>query len=171
MPLTPKQERFCQEYIIDLNATRAAKDAGYSEMTADVQGPRLLGNVTVDARIKELQAVRATRTGITQDRVLQEYERLALFDIRKIYNDDGTLKRVSELDDDTAAAVVSVKALANMETEYRLADKRAALDSICKLQGYNAAQRHELTGKDGAPLYAILKEIDGSSADLPGGKS
>ena len=45
--MTPKQERFAQEYMIDLNATQAAIRAGYSAHTADVQGPRLLGNVGV----------------------------------------------------------------------------------------------------------------------------
>ncbi len=43
--LTPKQARFVEEYLIDLNATQAAIRAGYSAKTAEVQGSRLLGNV------------------------------------------------------------------------------------------------------------------------------
>jgi len=45
--LTPKQRIFCREYLLDLNATQAAIRAGYSQKTADPQGPRLLGNVRV----------------------------------------------------------------------------------------------------------------------------
>lgn len=49
-----KHERFCQEYIIDLNATQAAIRAGYSKNRADVTGARLLGNARVHARVTEL---------------------------------------------------------------------------------------------------------------------
>lgn len=53
--MTPKQEKFCVEYLVDLNATQAAIRAGYSEKTAHSQGPRLLENVEVQKRIKELR--------------------------------------------------------------------------------------------------------------------
>lgn len=53
--MTGKQEKFCVEYLIDLNATQAAIRAGYSEKTAHSQGPRLLENVEVQNRIKELR--------------------------------------------------------------------------------------------------------------------
>lgn len=51
--LTPKQQRFCDEYLIDLNATQAAIRAGYSEKTANEQGARLLANVSIKAKIDE----------------------------------------------------------------------------------------------------------------------
>jgi phage terminase small subunit len=51
--LTPRQKRFIAEYLVDLNATNAAIRAGYSEKTAFVQGPRLLGNVRVASYIAE----------------------------------------------------------------------------------------------------------------------
>lgn len=69
--LTPKQERFVQEYLIDLNATQAAIRAGYSQKTADVQGPRLLGNVRVARAINAAQAETAKRLNLSQDWVLQ----------------------------------------------------------------------------------------------------
>ena len=52
--LTPKQERFAEEFIVDRNNTAAAKRAGYSERTAESQGSRLLRNVNVASRIAEL---------------------------------------------------------------------------------------------------------------------
>ena len=59
MKLNARQEVFCKEYLIDLNATQAAIRAGYSERTAAAQGSRLLSNVNILARVKELKAKRA----------------------------------------------------------------------------------------------------------------
>ena len=71
MPLTPKQESFVEEYLIDLNATQAAIRSGYSEKTANEQGSRLLANVKVAAEVAKAQAERAARTNVTQDYVLE----------------------------------------------------------------------------------------------------
>ncbi len=68
--LTPRQERFCQEYAIDLNATAAARRAGYSEKTAEQQGSRLFRNVQVKARIAELQDEVAERNKLSVDGVV-----------------------------------------------------------------------------------------------------
>ncbi len=68
--LTPKQRLFVSEYLIDLNATQAAIRAGYSAKTAEVQGPRLLGNVRVQVAIRKAMEQREQRTQITQDYVL-----------------------------------------------------------------------------------------------------
>ena len=66
--LTPKQERFVQEYLIDLNATQAAVRAGYSQKTANEQGSRLLRNVNIRARIDEqLAQIKTERTATAAD--------------------------------------------------------------------------------------------------------
>lgn len=70
MALTPKQARFVAEYLIDLNATQAAKRAGYSERTAEQQGHQLLKKSLVAAAIADAQSKRSERTDITQDYVL-----------------------------------------------------------------------------------------------------
>ena len=71
MSLTPKQARFVEEYLVDLNATQAAIRAGYSPKTAYSQGERLLKNVEVHRAIQEAQEARSERTGVTQDEVIQ----------------------------------------------------------------------------------------------------
>jgi phage terminase small subunit len=71
MPLTPKQERFVAEYLIDLNATQAAIRSGYSEKTARSQGQRMLTNVDIVAAVAGAQGDRTERTNITQDYVLE----------------------------------------------------------------------------------------------------
>lgn len=107
-PLTPKQQQFVAEYLIDLNATQAAIRAGYSAKTANEQASRLLTNVSVRSAIEVAKAKRMERVEITQDRVLLELARIAFFDIRKLYGPDGGLKKPHELDDDAAAVLAGV---------------------------------------------------------------
>lgn len=84
LKLTPQQERFCQEYVTDLNGTQSAIRAGYSTRTANEQAGRLLSHVSVRSRIDELKAERATRTQITADRVLTEAWNIATADPREL---------------------------------------------------------------------------------------
>ncbi len=69
--LTPKQQRFVDEYLIDLNATQAAIRSGYSEKTAQEQSSRLLSNVMVSEAIELAQKERQKRTLVTQDDVIR----------------------------------------------------------------------------------------------------
>jgi phage terminase small subunit len=70
--LTDKQEMFCKEYIIDLNATQAAIRAGYSEKTANEQGCQNLAKLSIQERIAELKEDREKRLVIDADWVLQQ---------------------------------------------------------------------------------------------------
>ncbi len=65
--MNPKQESFCQEYVIDSNATQAAIRAGYSPKTAYSQGQRLLKKVEVRTRVDELFAEHRERIDVTVD--------------------------------------------------------------------------------------------------------
>lgn len=165
MALTPKQSRFVDEYLIDLNATQACIRAGYSAKTAEQQGPRLLGNVGVSAAIQARMKARENRTLITQDRVLQEYARIAFFDPRALFNDDGTPKPIKDLDDDSAAALAGLdmqevyegygdeRTFIGYTKKYKLADKKGALDSVARHLGM-------FTPKGHAELDAELKRIE-----------
>lgn len=76
MALTAKQERFVQEYLVDLNATQAAIRAGYSEKNADKIGPELLGKTRVSEAIQAAIRKRAERVEITQDMVTEELKKI-----------------------------------------------------------------------------------------------
>ncbi len=69
--MTPKQKRFVEEYLLDLNATQAATRAGYSAKTANEQGAQLLAKLSIRQAVAEAQAIRSKRTEITQDEVIQ----------------------------------------------------------------------------------------------------
>lgn len=71
MALNEKQKRFCDEYLIDLNATQAAIRAGYSKKTASEQSSRLLANVNVKEYLQKRMAEKESDLIATQDEVLR----------------------------------------------------------------------------------------------------
>ena len=83
-PLTPKQERFVQEYLIDLNATKAAERAGYSKKTARVIGGENLSKPAIAAAIHAAQGQRARSNAITAQRVLDELAMIAFSDLGEL---------------------------------------------------------------------------------------
>ena len=78
--LTEKQKRFCEEYLIDLNATQAAIRAGYSAKTANRIAAENLSKLDIQKYISQLQNSQSERTQITADTVLKELEKIALAD-------------------------------------------------------------------------------------------
>ena len=70
MALTAKQEKFCEEYMIDLNATQAAIRAGYSEHTAKDIGCQNLAKLYIAEKIAELREEQAARTLVDADYVI-----------------------------------------------------------------------------------------------------
>ena len=155
-PLTPKQQRFVEEYLIDLNGTQAAIRAGYATDSADVEGSRLLGNANVRARIDVALAERSKRTGVNAEIVIQELARIALVNpINVIDPETGEIKAGS-IDDLAAIASVKVKITPTkngdiVEREVRMADKIKALELLGKHLG-TFIDRKEITGKDGGPI-------------------
>ena len=99
MKLTPKQARFCEEYIVDLNGTQAAIRAGYSAKTATETAARLLIYVNVQANIAKLQQARSERTQIEADQVINEFGSIAF----------GSLKGLIEIKDGKLTITDSTK--------------------------------------------------------------
>lgn len=81
--LSAKQQRFVDEYLVDLNAYQAARRAGYSHNTANDQSARLMANPAVAAAIEAGRQAQAERTGITADKVIAELAKIGFADIRK----------------------------------------------------------------------------------------
>ncbi|WP_337232179.1 terminase small subunit [Citrobacter portucalensis] len=96
MALTDKQDAFCREYLVDLNATQAAIRAGYSEGTAAAQASRLLINVNIQSRLSDLKSQRNERVGVDAAYVLMRLIEIDQMDVLDILKDDGGLKPVTE---------------------------------------------------------------------------
>jgi phage terminase small subunit len=103
-----KQKIFADEYLVDLNQTRAYIAAGYSEKGAAQSASALLRNPKVAAYIETKLEKRSEKLGITAERVLAEIAKLAFLDPRKLFHESGNLKAITELDDDTAASIAGV---------------------------------------------------------------
>jgi phage terminase small subunit len=106
--LNDKQKLFVHEYLLDGNATRAAISAGYSKDSARSIGSELLTNPYISEAIAKRFNKRCQRLELTADRVLQELCKLAFYDPRNFYNQDGSLKHPTELDDNTAMALAGM---------------------------------------------------------------
>lgn len=103
--LKPKQQRFVNEYLIDLNATQAAIRAGYSQVTAKLTGHRLITNDNVKKEIDRQQAIQSEKSKISQERVLLEIARLAFNDPRAVFDSNGIIKPIKDWSTETAAAI------------------------------------------------------------------
>jgi phage terminase small subunit len=144
--LTAKQEKFCYEYVIDLNATQAALRAGYSEKTAYSSGSRLLKNVEIQKFIQTLQADLEKTAGITALKVLKEHKKIAFSDTSMIREGWMTLKAYEELPKEIKDCIQEV---ATRETKYgneikiKFYNKQKSLDSISKILGFEAPTKIE----------------------------
>lgn len=139
--LTKKNEVFCDEYLIDLNATQAAIRAGYSVESAGSIGSELLKKPEIRARIDRAMAERSKRTGINADRVLLELGKIAFVNAIDVINmTDATVLTDASRDDTAAIASVKAKVIPGedrdgVEREVRLADKLKALELCGKHLG------------------------------------
>lgn len=141
--LTIKQNMFCQEYIIDFNASQAAIRAGYSSKGAGVQGGKLLEIPKINARIKECIAERAKRTEITADNVLKELSKIAFISVDDFYKDDGSVKLLSELESHVRSALASY----SIKTIYvGSGEDRKAID-IPQFKAHDKVKTLEMLGK------------------------
>jgi phage terminase small subunit len=105
-----KYELFCLEYIKDQNASRAARDVGYSDTGVGVTGVRLLANPYIKARIKTLLDERAARVLLSGDEILLGIKELAVSDIRRIFNvETQCWLPMAEWPDDIARCVSAIE--------------------------------------------------------------
>ncbi len=107
--LTPKQQRFVDEYLIDFNASAAARRAGYGEKNACKIGPELLGKDVVSEAVRAGQAKLQRKTLISAERVLAETARLAFADPAALFDAAGKLLHVPDMPQSVRRAISSVK--------------------------------------------------------------
>lgn len=144
--LTDKQLLFCQEYIVDLNATQAAIRAGYSEDSAYSTGHDNLKKPEIEKKIQEYMDLRSKRTEITADRVLTELAKLGFSDAKHLFTSGGAIIPLQDLPTDVSACIQSVEVVTRPTGEkdengypivenihkIRMADKKASLELLAK---------------------------------------
>lgn len=169
MALTDKQQRFVEEYLVDLNATQAAIRAGYSQRTAAEQGCQLLGKKHVAEAIAAARQALSEKVGLKAERVVEEIRRIAFANITDVMSwgeavavKDAETGEVTvaqgialvpsyELPEHAQGAIAEVR-----QTREGLAlkmhSKVEALDKLARHLGVYAAEKHELTGRNGGPI-------------------
>ena len=176
MSLTPKQEVFAAElakgqsqaaaYRIAYPASQAWKDKSvWSSASTLASDPK------VSQRVAELCKAAAFALGADIERVFKEAARIALFDPRKMFDDDGKPLHISQLDDDTAAAIAGLEIVTKGNREMgfgevlkvKIADKNAAIEKLFKFHGMYTKDNAQKAD----PLADVLREITGLKPALP----
>lgn len=157
-----RYERYAQELAKGTAQHKAFEAAGFKANTGNAV--RLRNRPEVKARIAEILGKAAEKTGITKERVLAELGKIGFADIRKMFTEHGSIRRIEELDDDAAAALSSVEVVRRRVpgtdrddpeyedvTKFRMHDKRAALVDIGKHLGM-FVDKHAITDTEGNDL-------------------
>ncbi len=106
--LTPQQERFCEEYIVDLNASKAAIRAGYSEKSCRAIASELMTKSQIQDRIIELKLARTERVQVDADFVLRKYYLAADLDIFHFLQPDGSWKNLKDIPEEYRRLITSI---------------------------------------------------------------
>ena len=133
--MTPKQERFCEEYLVDLNATQAAIRAGYSEKTAKDIACQNLAKLNIQERIAGLRKEQSERTQITADRVVEELKYIGLANIKNYVDKSAkgfvTFKDIDEISEEDARAIEAIKSdYKEGKIEFKMHSKTKALEML-----------------------------------------
>ena len=146
--LTPKQQRFVEEYLVDLNGTQAAIRAGYSKNTANEQASQLLAKLNIQTAVVELKKARSARTKIDADWVLTRLGAEVEADLADLYNEEGSLKPIHDWPLIWRQGLVSG---VDVEQQYTAGENGEQIpDGVItkiKLPADRSAKRMELIGK------------------------
>lgn len=170
--LTKKQLLFIQEYQRDFCGAKAAVRAGYSPKRASEMAYQLLHIPTVQQALDCEIEKRLRKIGVHAERVLTELARVAFSDLRKLYNEDGSLKLPSEWDDDEAAAIAGVevlkefsgrgedRTLVGFTKKVRVFDKIKALELLSKHLGIIGNGKHKDHEEEGEDFGRVLTTLE-----------
>ena len=157
MALTDKQEMFCREYLIDLNATQAAIRAGYSDKTANRTAHENLSKPDIQNRIAELKAQRNDEVRINSAYVLRRLVEIDQMDVLDILTESGDLKPIRDwpLSWRTTLSGLDIQAISGEEGTAAIMKKIKWPDKVKNL---------ELLGKH-IDVNAFKENIDHKSSD------
>ncbi|WP_038887879.1 terminase small subunit [Cronobacter dublinensis] len=162
MALTDKQEMFCREYLIDLNATQAAIRAGYSANTANRTASENMSKPDIQSRIAELKAQRNDLVGINATYVLNRLVEIDQMDVADILLANGEIKPIKDWPKvwRTTLSGIDVIEMAAADSaallkKIKWPDKVKNLELLGKhisVMAFKEQAAHEHTGKNGGPI-------------------
>jgi len=147
--LNDKQRLFCQEYLVDLNATKSAIRAGYSAKTAHSIGFENLTKPEIQDYIQELMQKRSEKTRITAERVLEELAKIGFSNMQDFTDNSNGVVNINNLDPSKGACISSIETISRTIgegegeitiTKLKLHDKLSALEKIAKKFGVESVK-------------------------------
>ena len=154
--LTPKQDKFVNEYLIDLNGTAAVIRAGFSPKQASSKAYQLLRKNTVQEALIERRKELSAASGVTPEKVIQGFANLAFADLAECYDENGFLKNIHNIPKNIRMALAGIEVDELFEgkgedrerigqtKKVKIWDKNRALDSLAKYFGLYAPQVIEI---------------------------
>jgi len=158
--LTPKQQRFVDEYLKDRNAAAAAKRAGYNPDSGRHLTAKPHVRAAIDRRVEKV----AEKAEISAADVIRELGRIAFADIRKLYDEHGNLKPISELDDDTAAVLAGIEVEELQDGAVRKV-KRYDKPKALELLGRHLGIFNDRLALDGPLVVQVVRFSDADDPD------
>lgn len=170
--LRPRQELFCQYYIIDWNATEAYRKA-FGEHLKDTvcrsSSSRLLTRTNIQERIKELTADLEKAAGISKLKLILEHKKLAFNSIAHLHDTWITRKDFEKLTDEQKDCIAEIQTQVRtsmqddepVQVEFikiRLFDKQKSLEQLARLMGYNRDELERLPDDQLDDLYNRLMQ-------------
>lgn len=167
--LTPKKERFCQEYVLDFNATQAAIRAGFSTKSAYSIGSALTRKVECQRRIMELQNTAATEYNVTKQRLISILMDIAGAKIEDILDEEGEvlppqqwpehMKRVvtGMESDELYSGFGPLRQNVGLKRKVKFADKTKAVELLNRMLGFNMPDKVAQTTPEGEGVTPVIK--------------
>lgn len=145
-----KQQRFCEEYIIDWNQTQAAIRVGYSPKSARQVSSRLMTNANIQDYISKCKNKIEELAGVSKLRAVKKLTQIAFADIAEAYNEDGSLKDLKDIPNDIRAAIEGIETINIGEGismhKLKAISKRGAIQDLAKMLGWNEPDKIEHSG-------------------------
>jgi phage terminase small subunit len=160
--VTPMQLLFCHEYLVDLNATKAARRAGYSTKTARIIAVKLMQKPLIKAIIQNGMNKRAKKIGVDADKVLRELSRIGFSDLRDMFEENGQIKEVSKWPHHIARCIASIEVEETFEGH---GENRVWTGYTKKVKFWDKVRALELLGKhkvlfSDRTIHTVVKTLE-----------
>lgn len=170
--LSERQKLFCMEYVRNkFNGAQAALAAGYSKKNSVVSGSHLLSIPNVQDFINDLKKDIAFCIGISAIDIAKEYARIGFSDIRKVFDDQGNLVKIKNMETDVAANIASIDIFEEFQSDgkgnkksigftkrVKLYDKVNALDKLAKMIGADGVTKTAVVDSKGNDVVMLPKK-------------
>lgn len=176
--LTDQQALFCMKYVeLKTHGTNAALAAGYSPKNAGVSASALLKNPNIMGFIKELQKDLSMQIGINAADIAREYAKIGFSDIRKIFDENGNLINITDIDNQHSSNISSVEIFEEyigkgedrnsigQTKKIKFYDKVAALDKLARMIGADGVTKVATTDPLGNPTTTKVEIVQPKPLD------